>query len=146
MVVSLMVDYKALGDRIKNIRIEKQLTQKELANKAQISDRYVSNIERGKGKWSIETIISIVNALETSLDNIFYDSLKNVSINNVINSEVMYNKEIKELIKDLDRDELKLMIEIIKFNKETIRKTKLSENKKMPHISVPTVINSRKNK
>lgn len=125
-----MTDYKSLGKRIKDIRLSKKITQKELAHNANITDRYMSNIETGKCKTSIETVISIVNALGVSLDNVFYDSLDNVSTNNTVNSKTVYDKEVKELLKDLNNEELKLIIEIIKFNKEAIKKVKEIKYKK----------------
>lgn len=125
-----MVNYKALGSRIKDFRINKKLTQKELAEKVNITDRHISNIEAGRSKASIETVVAIVNVLGISLDNILLDSLDNVTINKVSDSKIIYNKEIKELVEDLSRDELKIIIEMIKYNKESIRKTVSMVNEK----------------
>ncbi len=51
-----------LGDRIKTARLNANLTQKALANKAGISLKAVTNSE--KGKSTLESIIAILLALE----------------------------------------------------------------------------------
>lgn len=117
------MDSKALGKRVKHVRIANNLTQQELAKKAGCSTSFIADIETGRGTPSIETMISVVNVLKTSLDKILYDSLDNVLINNIVNSKVLYDKEIKELIEDLSHEELKIIIDMIKTNKEAIRKS-----------------------
>ncbi len=51
-----------LGDRIKVVRLNADLTQKELAEKAGISLKAVTNSE--KGKSTLESIVAILIALE----------------------------------------------------------------------------------
>lgn len=53
---------KELGDRIKTARLNADLTQKELAKKAGISIKAITNSE--KGKSTLESIIAILIALE----------------------------------------------------------------------------------
>ena len=43
-----MIDFKLIGEKIKNIRNEKKITQEELAEMAEISVGYISNIETAK--------------------------------------------------------------------------------------------------
>ena len=59
-----MIDFKLIGEKIKNIRNEKKITQEELAEMAEISVGYISNIETAKKKVSLTTIIKICNALD----------------------------------------------------------------------------------
>ena len=54
-----MIDFKLIGEKIKNIRNEKKITQEELAEMAEISVGYISNIETAKKKVSLTTIIKI---------------------------------------------------------------------------------------
>lgn len=108
------VDYKAIGRRIKNKRIEKNLTQEKLGELIGMSGKYIGNIERGEGITSIKTFILIVNALETSADKILAD--------NVIESKVIYDEEVKEILENLTHGELKIIIEMMKSNREAIRK------------------------
>jgi len=51
-----------LGDRIKAVRLNANLTQKSLASKAGISLKAITNAE--KGKSTLESIIAILIALE----------------------------------------------------------------------------------
>lgn len=51
-----------LGDRIKAIRLNANLTQKSLAKKAGVSLKAITNAE--KGKSTLESIIAILIALE----------------------------------------------------------------------------------
>lgn len=61
-----------LGINIKNIRLKKNLTQKELAGRAKISDHSViSDIERGKvADPGIQKIKAIANALNVSVEEL----------------------------------------------------------------------------
>ena len=58
-----------LGEKIKLLRKEKNLTQQELANKAGISRQTLSHLENGKiGTVSIRVLIVILNELGYELD------------------------------------------------------------------------------
>lgn len=68
-------DYKKLGIRIKAARESKKLTQEQLAEITGLTNNYISNIERTHSKPSIETLIKICNALETTPDYVLLDSI-----------------------------------------------------------------------
>lgn len=53
---------KELGERIKAVRLNANLTQKSLASKAGVSLKAVTNAE--KGKSTLESIVAILIALE----------------------------------------------------------------------------------
>ena len=52
------------GEKIKEIRVEKGLSQEELASLCRLHRTYISDIERGGRNVSIENIEKIANALE----------------------------------------------------------------------------------
>lgn len=54
------------GSAIRHFRQEKELSQEELADRLDTSPPYVSMLESGKRYPSIEMLIRIANALETS--------------------------------------------------------------------------------
>jgi len=58
---------------IKNIRIEKGITQEELAEKAQINEKHYGRIERGENSPSLKNLIKISSAL-----NIEYLQIENL--------------------------------------------------------------------
>lgn len=59
---------KTLGDRVADLRKEEDLTQKELADRADISPPFVSDIENDKRNVSSSVLYRIAEALGTSLD------------------------------------------------------------------------------
>ena len=65
----------ALGQRIRESRIEKGYTQQALANKAEIGLMYLGEIERGIKMPSLSVFIKIVDALDVSADYVLRDEL-----------------------------------------------------------------------
>lgn len=62
------IDYKYIGRRISQRRHELGLKQSEVEEKAVIGYKYLSNIERGISIPSIEVIMKLASALETTPD------------------------------------------------------------------------------
>ena len=62
---------KQLGKRIKEIRIEKGLTQEQLAREADIEPMQVSRIERGIINSGISQIANLAKALEIPVVELF---------------------------------------------------------------------------
>lgn len=60
-----------LGKTLKNIRIEKGLTQEALAEKVGIHPTYVGKLESGKNNVSVKMLFKISRALNTKLYDIF---------------------------------------------------------------------------
>ena len=69
------IDYSSIGARIKYIRTQKGLSQEELAEFADVSPVYISNIERGEKSASLKTVIAVANAMNISTDSILMDNL-----------------------------------------------------------------------
>lgn len=65
----------ALGKRIRESRIKKGYTQKNLADRAKIGVVYLSEIERGIKMPSLSIFIKIIDALEVSADYVLRDEL-----------------------------------------------------------------------
>ena len=79
---------KSIGDRIKLARSQTDYTQEDLAEKLQLSSRYISQLERGIAFGSATTIVNICKALNISSDFLFSD---------IINNEApTFNKMVKE--------------------------------------------------
>lgn len=60
-----------LGDRIRNIRRERGLSQEELAHLSSLHSTYIGQIERGEKNITIESLEKVTNALNISLDELF---------------------------------------------------------------------------
>ena len=68
----MTVNYKKIGQRIKEIRCQNHMTQAELAERAHISDNYISRVERGVKKVSLGVLIKIAKVLDTPLDALVF--------------------------------------------------------------------------
>lgn len=55
-----------IGEKIKQLRLEKNMKQSELADKSNLSRVAIGNYERGDRQPTIDTITKIANALEVS--------------------------------------------------------------------------------
>jgi len=62
-----------IGNRIKEIRSEKGISQEKLALKAELDRTYVAGVENGKRNPSIKSLEKIINALDTNFGNFFKD-------------------------------------------------------------------------
>ncbi len=69
------MDYSSLGARIRRERVLRGWTQEQLAEKAGISLSFLGHIERGTRKASLETLVSLCNVLEVSMDALLSGSL-----------------------------------------------------------------------
>jgi len=61
-----MIDYNLLGERVAVLRKNKGLTQSKLAEKAEISNNFLSNIENNHSIPSLETLLKICVALDAT--------------------------------------------------------------------------------
>ena len=69
-----------LGKTVREIRIRRGFTQKELADETNLSQTYLSLIENGKREPSLSTVESIGNALGIPSEIIAFLSLRAESI------------------------------------------------------------------
>ncbi|MDA2935163.1 helix-turn-helix domain-containing protein [Acidobacteria bacterium AH-259-D05] len=60
-----------LGNRIRELREERKITQATLAERADLSTNYIGEIERGKAQATLESLFSIVDALEVNPSLLF---------------------------------------------------------------------------
>ncbi len=58
------------GERVREIRKEKGLSQEELAHKADLHRTYIGMIERAEKNITLLNIEKIANALEVSIDKL----------------------------------------------------------------------------
>ena len=66
------LDYGKLGMRIRQVRKTKGWSQNMLAEKCGISMSFLGHIERGSRIMSLETFVSICQALETDADALLW--------------------------------------------------------------------------
>ena len=63
-----------IGKKIRDLRIQKNLTQEELADRCELSKGFISQLERDLTSPSIATLIDILQCLGTDLKHFFNDS------------------------------------------------------------------------
>lgn len=102
------MELETIGRNIKKYRIEKKLRQEDLAEKTDLSSNYIGMVERGEKIPSLETFISILNALEISADMVLADVLKQGYV--VKNS--LLDEDMKKLSQE-DRERIYLVIETL---------------------------------
>ena len=90
------------GKKIKRMRLNRGLTQEELAEAVNLSQRAMSGIETGENFASAETIDKLVSALDTTLEELF--------ATNHLKVEEDLRQEIDEKLDDLSHDNEKLVI------------------------------------
>lgn len=73
-----------IGKKIKRMRIEKQLTQEELANRCELSKGFISQLENNLTSPSIATLIDILEILGTNLKEFF---------NEIDNEKITFTKD-----------------------------------------------------
>lgn len=69
------MDYKRLGNRIREERKRLKLTQAQLAEDIDISDTYMGAIERGERSLTLDTLVRLVNRLGITVDYLLADSV-----------------------------------------------------------------------
>ena len=112
----MQLDYVMIGNRIREIRKSKKWTQEILAEKSGIEPSNISHIERAATKLSLQTLVSIANALEVSADDLLYGNLEK--------SSHVSAKIINELLSDCTPDELVSLAEVLKTTKTVLRTKK----------------------
>ncbi|RYD56872.1 MAG: XRE family transcriptional regulator [Sphingobacteriales bacterium] len=60
-----------VGQRVRELRHELQLSQEALANKAGVDRTYMTDVENGRRNISIEILEKIIGALEVSFQEFF---------------------------------------------------------------------------
>lgn len=66
----MTIDYSAIGKRIALIRKQNGITQEQLAEKAELSNIYISHIENSRSIPSLETLMKLCSALDITPDEV----------------------------------------------------------------------------
>lgn len=116
LVKFVELNYCSIGQRIKIARIKKGMTQETVSDLIDITPGYMSNIETGKTKVSLPTLIAIANVLSITVDTLICDSLQT--------SKVIFEGEAKTLFDDCDEYEVRFLVDLLKAGKEALRREK----------------------
>lgn len=97
---------------IRKRRKEKNYTLEQLAEKLNVSTTFIGQIERAKGKPSLETLVKIANVLEISPDSLLFGDLNTQSGNN------HFTKKITELTENFSSKDKELLLKNIEIINE----------------------------
>ncbi len=95
--MEVTVNYEDVGNKIRERRNFLKVTQENLANDINVSASFISDIENGRRKMSLETMIKISIALKTSLDYFVLDNVKDIKTKNNIKFD-----ELKNILETVD--------------------------------------------
>jgi len=109
---------ETLGDNIRAERLNQKLTQEQLAEKADISAVFLSQIENGRKNASIDTIYKITSSLGIALENAFKE-------NYICDMEI--DSRIDLLLRGKSEKDKILLFDIIKYIADRLEKEKGKE-------------------
>ena len=98
-----ILDFRKIGIRIQNFRLENKMTQEELAERIGSTQKYVSRIEGGYNRLSLDTAVAIARALQISVDSLvadYDDSNDESTLQEILNSIRGMNPKQLELLRD----------------------------------------------
>jgi transcriptional regulator with XRE-family HTH domain len=104
--MSMSFDYSLIGKRIKQAREEQGITQEMLAEKLDVSNAYISKIERGKTPINLDRLSQLCVVLEESPEYILNGT-------NQLASDYLRN-EIIEMLEHCSPEKIKLIMQVIK--------------------------------
>lgn len=107
------LDYKTIGERIKQKRLSMKLTQEKLSEIVGIGIQHLSKIENGKAPLSLTCLVALANALQTTTDFLLMDNVEVTTPHLLI--------EAKDLLEDCSPAELYVLLKTAAKLKECIR-------------------------
>jgi transcriptional regulator with XRE-family HTH domain len=131
MVHNKDIDYAAIGKRLKDLRRKKEVTQEQLAERADITPTYLSNIENAHSKASLPTFIKIANGLECGVDELLCD--------NLVKCRPVFEEQFAALLDDCDDYEVRMIIGTIVAMKNELR-TAEALKRRIKRITEKTVL------
>ena len=114
----MAINFEILGKRIKELRGQRMLSQEELAELADVTAQYISYIETGRKKVSLQVLVNIADGLSVSVDNLLMGNQK---------MEIpLYMMELTSLMENCNQYERRIVYEQIISLVKTLK-----ENRKL---------------
>ncbi len=107
-----MLNYEEIGQRIRQLRKQKNFSQEQLAEKVWISTTHMSHIETGATKLSLPVLVDLANVLEVGTDEILATPISK--------QKIAAEEEVAHLLKNCTPSQAKVISEIIKSAKEAM--------------------------
>ena len=100
------LNFSSIGQRIREVRNDKHLTQEYLANATGVNVSHISNIETNKVKVSLTLLVQICNALDVTMDYLLQNEYHNPTST--------IEKELLNTIKDMKKEKQETLLRIAK--------------------------------
>lgn len=111
------IDYVALGKRIKKLRKDRKMSQEKLAERIDVSTPHMSNIENGKTKFSLQVLVDLANALDTTPDVLLLDQM-----DDHIQARGVVVEEISRELLDCTPVQMVMIEEVVRNTKNILKK------------------------
>ncbi len=115
----MIIDYAGIAARIRYFRTQKGLSQEELAEFADVSPVYISNIERGEKAASLKVIIALANAMNVPTDVLLADNLNK--------AQDGFDPLQFRVLADCSKEENDIIIESMNALKDILRQYKVTK-------------------
>jgi transcriptional regulator with XRE-family HTH domain len=120
-----------LGNKIKKLRQEKNLTQVELAERVGIHQKQISSYERGVNTPSTDVLIKLAEAFNVTLDYLAFDAGGRVAtLLNIQDRELLRRFEAIDQLSENEKNLAKEMLDLL------ILKHKFQE---LAHVKLPVI-------
>lgn len=109
-----MIDYPDIGRRIRTARLDKGMTQEQLAEAVDVGVTHISHIETGATIPSLKTFIGIVNELDCSADELLCRDIRT--------GRPFFTSWLSELVEDCTEREAKIIADTVVALKSSMRR------------------------
>lgn len=99
------INFALISQKLKELRISKNLTQECIAKAADVNTSHISNIENGRVRISLPTLVAVCNALDTTVDYVLSDEYNDTS--SALDQNIL--KELQKCDKDTKERILKII-------------------------------------
>jgi len=107
------------GDNVKKIRVEKNISQQELADMIGIHSTHVSRYERNLALPSIEIAKKMAEALNVTVDTLIYGTQDEKAKNNLKDADLLNMFTKVQALDKTDLTTVKNLLKAFIFQKET---------------------------
>ena len=117
----MSLDYQYIGKRIRMARKGRRISQERLAEIIGKTPGFLSAIESGKRKPSLETVVDIATALDVATDSLLAQNLHRRS--------QLYAEEFVEMLDDCTDYEQRILTDVLRTLKGILRANRHVSNR-----------------
>lgn len=105
------MDYSSLGNRIRNCRKSRGMSQAKLAELLDVSVNYIGQIELAERHIGLDLLENISNVLDISIISLLYE----------VNTGALIAEEINQILRKCTNTELLVINDIVRALKSSLR-------------------------